>query len=715
MLSIESLKSEALSICNTIDVPFFSDLKELITMVELFKKEYEEYMSEEKAIVSVIGVVKAGKSSFLNCLLFEGKNLLPKAITPMTATLTVIEFGKENRAEIIFFTENEFNLLAKEIEKNGSEEEKRLLPFLRRELSKKGKKETLTASSAEELLRELSNFISSDRSISYIVKEINVKINLPIFERLKIVDTPGLNDPVISRSQKTLEFIRKSHVVFHLSKTSQFLESEDLKVLRRYGVENVQRLYLVGSRYDETLKELRLQGKKEKKGKGGLLSRLSRSKGRTKVEIQPIEVDGFIEDLKNKCLNRIVKTGIEGFSKINFSLFSALFFKAGKNMLDVEEKEIFENFLKDTKFVFTRSYLDYSGICELKNKLNEVKKECEKIICDGKKEFVQKCRESVKSKVDDITGRINSLLAEGSQTLLILESFMKAIEEEYPLLEKSLNEKMEDIKCNYINVTDKALDHITEGIKKLKVVKDIEIVEREKVIYKTKTETKWCIFSEEKTFKETIIELEEVPYIDVDISIQNAKGVIKKAVRTYRKKLYDLGVNKQNLKRSVKSSVERFIEDKLLKILGNEFKDSLEDFRITKKNLLTEIDRALDKLSFPDPLNVKFPEEEFRKALENVSVNDADEVYKELLNTVLKQLEGDIKVKRKEFFDNVAELQTQVLQTVKNVINEYRKSVKELLDNRLEVEEKLRRLIVLLSLLEQNFEMQVKELQQVKV
>jgi len=97
MLNMESLKAEALSICNSINVPFFSDLKELITMVELFKKEYKEYMSEEKAIVSVIGVVKAGKSSFLNCLLFEGKNLLPKAITPMTATLTIMEFGKENR------------------------------------------------------------------------------------------------------------------------------------------------------------------------------------------------------------------------------------------------------------------------------------------------------------------------------------------------------------------------------------------------------------------------------------------------------------------------------------------------------------------------------------------------------------------------------------------------------------------------------------------
>jgi len=712
MLNMESLKAEALSICNSINVPFFSDLKELITMVELFKKEYKEYMSEEKAIVSVIGVVKAGKSSFLNCLLFEGKNLLPKAITPMTATLTIMEFGKENRAEIIYFTKDEFNLLAEEIKKSGSEEEKRMLSSLRRELSKKGRKEVLTASNPQELLIKLSDFVSSERSISYIVKEINVKINLPVFEGLKIVDTPGLNDPVVSRSQKTLDFIRKSHVVFHLSRTSQFLESEDLKILARYGTENIQRLYVVGSRYDEALKELRFQGREKKTRSKNLLDRLKRKE---KKEIQPTEIDGFIKDLEGKCLNRITQIGIKGFSTTNFSLFSALFFKAGKNMLDVEEKEIFENFLKDTKFTFTRSYLDYSGINELKNKLNEVKKEHKEIVYDGKRKFVQKRRESIKKKVRDISGRINSLRAESNRTLLILQRFLETIKEKHPLLEKSLSEKMEDIKRNYISITDKALDHIAEGISRLNVVTDIEIVEKEKEIYRTKTVRKWCGFSkDEYLIKETVIELEEVPYIDVDVSIQKARDVIRKAIRTYRKRLYDLGVNKQNLKENVKTLVEGFI-DELFTVIGNEFKDSIEDFRRTKKSLLTEIDRAIDSLSFPDPLNVKFPEEEFRRALGTVGVNDADKVYKQLLNFVLRGLKRDVEVKRKEFLHNISKLQAQVLQTVKSVINDYYKSVEKLLDNRLEVEKKLERLLVLLSLLEQNFETQVKELQKIKI
>lgn len=40
--------------------------------------------------IGIVGGVKAGKSSFLNALLFRGRDILPKAATPMTAALTKI-------------------------------------------------------------------------------------------------------------------------------------------------------------------------------------------------------------------------------------------------------------------------------------------------------------------------------------------------------------------------------------------------------------------------------------------------------------------------------------------------------------------------------------------------------------------------------------------------------------------------------------------------
>ncbi|WP_273660677.1 dynamin family protein [Pseudomonas aeruginosa] len=40
--------------------------------------------------IGIVGRVKAGKSSLLNALVFDGEPILPKAATPMTAALTTI-------------------------------------------------------------------------------------------------------------------------------------------------------------------------------------------------------------------------------------------------------------------------------------------------------------------------------------------------------------------------------------------------------------------------------------------------------------------------------------------------------------------------------------------------------------------------------------------------------------------------------------------------
>ena len=63
--------------------------------------------------VGIIGRVKAGKSSLLNALLFEGKNILPKAATPMTASLTVLGYADQPRAEVEFFTQEDIGEMRK--------------------------------------------------------------------------------------------------------------------------------------------------------------------------------------------------------------------------------------------------------------------------------------------------------------------------------------------------------------------------------------------------------------------------------------------------------------------------------------------------------------------------------------------------------------------------------------------------------------------------
>ena len=59
--------------------------------------------------IGVVGQVKAGKSSFLNSLFFDGENVLPRASTPMTAGLTVLQYGDENQFEVEYYNSSEWH------------------------------------------------------------------------------------------------------------------------------------------------------------------------------------------------------------------------------------------------------------------------------------------------------------------------------------------------------------------------------------------------------------------------------------------------------------------------------------------------------------------------------------------------------------------------------------------------------------------------------
>ena len=80
----------------------------LISKPEELQKAIERIKDDKRTLqLGVIGRVKAGKSSLLNALVFGGNDILPKAATPMTAALTVLQYGTETKADVEFFTEKD--------------------------------------------------------------------------------------------------------------------------------------------------------------------------------------------------------------------------------------------------------------------------------------------------------------------------------------------------------------------------------------------------------------------------------------------------------------------------------------------------------------------------------------------------------------------------------------------------------------------------------
>jgi len=70
--------------------------------------------------IGIVGRVKAGKSSLLNSLVFNGESILPKAATPMTAALTILEYSEDTTAEVEFFNQEDIDNIKENYDKYRS-------------------------------------------------------------------------------------------------------------------------------------------------------------------------------------------------------------------------------------------------------------------------------------------------------------------------------------------------------------------------------------------------------------------------------------------------------------------------------------------------------------------------------------------------------------------------------------------------------------------
>ena len=80
--------------------------------IKKMKEKIEESKKEGRLLkIGIVGEVKAGKSSFLNALIFDGEDILPKASTPMTAALTRIIYSERSEAKIVFYKKNDWETI----------------------------------------------------------------------------------------------------------------------------------------------------------------------------------------------------------------------------------------------------------------------------------------------------------------------------------------------------------------------------------------------------------------------------------------------------------------------------------------------------------------------------------------------------------------------------------------------------------------------------
>lgn len=242
------------------------DLYEISAIKKNFKLKTNDFFREDRKLnIGVIGRVKVGKSTFLNTLLFDGKNVLPTAVTPKTAALTKIEYDYENRIEIEYFNMDEWKVIVSksksDIDTNDYAGAKEIVAMLReRNLAPEEfmlkEKETIHYDTYEDLMEGLNEYVGENGKFTPIVKSVSIYIDNEDLEGISIVDTPGLYDPIVSRVDKTKQFMEVCDVVFFLSKSTSFLDKNDIDLMAsQLPKKGVKKVILVCSRFDDGLRD----------------------------------------------------------------------------------------------------------------------------------------------------------------------------------------------------------------------------------------------------------------------------------------------------------------------------------------------------------------------------------------------------------------------------------------------------------------------------
>lgn len=301
---------------------------------EEIRKILRQYDSVDKKLkIAIMGRVKAGKSTFLNSLIFDGKDVLPEAATPMTASLTLLkyqendsnslyataEFFQESDIEDIkkehdSYVEKEKEIYAIQLKKFQELEQKkgnnpkdqsiqedikqRAERSTKRELqndtrlaacydqykrmeksgilhtySNEVEQETITtqdedgsiieekryikrieASDYKDLRAKLNEYVGSTGKYMPFTKSITLELKQDSLKEVEIIDTPGTNDPIVSREERTKELVKECDVMIFLSPSSQFGSQNDMDWIDRVSTkEGLQEFRIIASRIDEDL------------------------------------------------------------------------------------------------------------------------------------------------------------------------------------------------------------------------------------------------------------------------------------------------------------------------------------------------------------------------------------------------------------------------------------------------------------------------------
>ncbi len=518
--------------------PFISE--NAVIKTEELEKTLKGMQAENRGLkVGIIGHVKAGKSSLLNALIFEGKEVLPKAATPMTASLTILKYAQNLSAEAQFYDEQDMEELKKDHEryekkfkeivseevKKLEEKQQGLLNKAKEKLSnfskvlsrnksdkeapkqkilspeeireraeRKAKKELdedeklsashdqfermkksglinpkdldphIQANSLEELNQKLYQFVGANGKFMPYTKAVQISLNNPNLKDLEIIDTPGVNDPIVSREARTKALLKDCDVVFIVSPSGQFLTDSDMDLFDRVSnKEGLQEIYFVASQTDSAVCGL----SEAAKFNHHLPTALENTQKSFSSQLNQV-MEKLIQKYSNQrgIFEKAIKNGIILTSGVCYSLYQD--FENRASWESKKETEKYQNVLRNLTDAYPdafnsddkskESLLLLSNIDAIRGRLEEVAKEKENIIS-------QRLQNYAKSQANNLSSLVANLLEElESEKDRIKNADLKKISEQLKEYEKLASEIKDKSHEAYREYTGELLENIRKSL-----------------------------------------------------------------------------------------------------------------------------------------------------------------------------------------------------------------------------------------------------------
>ncbi len=154
---------------------------------------------DQPLLVTVMGEFSSGKSTFVNA--FIGEDVAPTGVTPTTATINVVKYGRERGGRILY---------------------------------RDGRAESLTWAELFERLPRL------DAATAVQISLVEILLPLEALARVHLVDTPGLNSILPEHEQVARGFISRADAVVWLFAVQQAGKASEREALARLKEEGVR-------------------------------------------------------------------------------------------------------------------------------------------------------------------------------------------------------------------------------------------------------------------------------------------------------------------------------------------------------------------------------------------------------------------------------------------------------------------------------------------